>query len=81
MGKTLSSTLRSADVTDGQRQAIAGHKHGTVLNIHNTAHNTKDLKAAVDKADFRSRSAASVITGSRSFSVPIWPERTTSKSR
>lgn len=53
MRKTLSSMLRSADVTDGQRQAIAGHKHGTVLNIHYTAHNTKDLKAAIDKADFK----------------------------
>jgi integrase len=52
MRKTLSSMLRSAEVTDGQRQAIAGHQHGNILNIHYTAHHTKDLKAAVDKADF-----------------------------
>ncbi|MGY3437482.1 MULTISPECIES: site-specific integrase [unclassified Marinovum] len=52
MRKTFSSMLRSADVADGQRQAIAGHKHGSVLNIHYTAHHTRDLKDAVDKADF-----------------------------
>ncbi len=51
--KTLSSILRSEDVNDGQRKAIAGHKHGDVLNVHYTAHNTKDLKAAVDKANFQ----------------------------
>ena len=51
--KTLSSMLRSADVTDGQRQALAGHKAGSILNRHYTAHHTRDLKAAVDKADFK----------------------------
>jgi len=51
--KTLSSMLRSADVSDGQRQALAGHKAGSILNRHYTAHHTKDLKAAVDKADFK----------------------------
>ena len=53
MRKTLSSMLRSADVGDGQRQALAGHKNGSILNRHYTAHHTKDLKSAVDKADFR----------------------------
>ncbi len=52
MRKTFLSMLRSAEVPDGQRQAIAGHKHGNVLNIHYTAHNTGDLKTAADKADF-----------------------------
>jgi len=51
--KTLSSMLRSADVTDGQRQALAGHRAGSILNRHYTAHRTRDLKAAVDKADFK----------------------------
>ncbi|MEY8837453.1 tyrosine-type recombinase/integrase [Cribrihabitans sp. XS_ASV171] len=51
--KTFLSMLRQAKVNDGQRQAIAGHKHGSILNIHYTAHNTRDLKAAVDKADFK----------------------------
>jgi integrase len=51
--KTFSSMLRSAEVQDGQRQAIAGHKHGNILNIHYTAHKTKDLKRAVDLADFK----------------------------
>lgn len=50
--KTLSSMLRSAKVGDGQRQALAGHKSGSTLNRHYTAHYTKDLKAAVDKANF-----------------------------
>ncbi|MBI6630899.1 site-specific integrase [Pontibaca salina] len=53
MRKTLLSMLRSASVSDGQRQAIAGHKHGSILNVHYTAHQTHDLKAAVDKADFK----------------------------
>lgn len=53
MRKTLSSILRGANVTDGQRQAIAGHKSGSILNRHYTAHHTKDLKSAVDKADFK----------------------------
>jgi integrase len=51
--KTFSSMLRSAQVQDGQRQAIAGHKHGNILNIHYTAHKTKDLKRSVDLADFK----------------------------
>ena len=53
MRKTLSSILRSAEVGDGQRQALAGHKSGSILNRHYTAHHTKDLKTAVDKADFK----------------------------
>ncbi|WP_421905010.1 tyrosine-type recombinase/integrase [Mameliella sp.] len=51
--KTFSSMLRAADVNDGQRQAIAGHSHGTVLNIHYTSHNTADLKKAADAADYQ----------------------------
>lgn len=50
--KTLSSMLRAADVNDGERQALAGHKSGSIINLHYTAHNTGKLKAAVDKADF-----------------------------
>jgi hypothetical protein len=53
MRKTLSSMLRRAGVDDGQRQAIAGHKRGTILNRHYTAHHSRDLKHAVDQADFR----------------------------
>lgn len=52
MRKTLSSMLRAADVTDGERQAIAGHKHGSILNRHYTTHYTRKLKDAVDKAEF-----------------------------
>ncbi|MGP6087560.1 tyrosine-type recombinase/integrase [Antarctobacter jejuensis] len=51
--KTFSSMLRAAEVNDGQRQAIAGHSHGTVLNIHYTSHNTADLKKAADAADYQ----------------------------
>ncbi|MFZ3581409.1 DUF6538 domain-containing protein [Loktanella sp. DJP18] len=50
--KTLSSMLRAADVDDGERQALAGHKSGSIINLHYTAHNTRKLKTAVDKADF-----------------------------
>lgn len=50
--KTLSSMLRRAEVMDGQRQALAGHRSGSTLNRHYTAHHTTDLKAAVDKAEF-----------------------------
>ncbi len=53
MRKTLSSMLHLSGVTEGQRQALAGHRRGTVLNRHYTAHNTRHLKAAVDRADFR----------------------------
>ena len=53
MRKTLSSVLRSAGVEEGQRQAIAGHKTGTILNRHYTAHHSRDLKTAVDAADFQ----------------------------
>ncbi|WP_333909698.1 DUF6538 domain-containing protein [Phaeobacter italicus] len=53
MRKTLSSILKRAKVDDGQRQALAGHKNGSILNLHYTAHHTQDLKAAVDKADFK----------------------------
>lgn len=51
--KTLSSMLRSANVTDGQRQALAGHRAGSIINRHYTAHHTRDLKVAVDQADFK----------------------------
>ncbi|MEC8668530.1 MAG: integrase [Pseudomonadota bacterium] len=50
--KTFHSLLRAADVADGQRQAIAGHRTGSIMNIHYTAHRTKELKEAVDKAEF-----------------------------
>jgi integrase len=53
MRKTLSSMLRRAGIEESQRQAIAGHKTGTILNRHYTAHHSRDLKAAVDAADFR----------------------------
>jgi len=53
MRKTLSSMLRRAGIEEGQRQAIAGHKTGTILNRHYTAHHSRDLKAAVDTADFQ----------------------------
>jgi hypothetical protein len=53
MRKTLSSLLRRAGVEEGQRQAIAGHRNGTILNRHYTAHYAKDLKTAVDRADFQ----------------------------
>jgi integrase len=53
MRKTLSSMLRRAGIEESQRQAIAGHKIGTILNRHYTAHHSRDLKAAVDTAGFR----------------------------
>lgn len=53
MRKTLSSMLGAADVQEGQRQAIAGHRNGSILTRHYTAHHTRNLKAAVDKADFQ----------------------------
>ena len=51
--KTFSSALKREDVEEGQRQAIAGHKHGSIINVHYTAHHLSDLKDAVDKADFK----------------------------
>lgn len=51
--KTLNSMLNSANVKDGQRQALAGHRAGSMINRHYTAHHTRDLKDAVDKADFK----------------------------
>lgn len=51
--KTLSSSLNAAQVSEGQRQAIAGHTHGKTINRHYTAFHTRDLKVAIDKADFR----------------------------
>lgn len=51
--KTFSSMLKREMVVDGERQAIAGHKNGNVLNIYYTAHHVQDLKNAVDKANFK----------------------------
>lgn len=51
--KTFSSMLNRAGVAENQRQAIAGHGGGTVLNRHYTAHHTEDLKTAIDRADFK----------------------------
>ncbi|MGV6804162.1 MAG: DUF6538 domain-containing protein [Ruegeria sp.] len=51
--KTFSSMLKREMVVDGERQAIAGHKNGNVLNVFYTAHHVQDLKKAVDKADFK----------------------------
>ncbi len=63
--KTLSSMLHAADVPEGQRQAIAGHKRGTMLNRHYTAHNTRHLKTAVDRADF------GIEIGDSPFGFPV----------
>ncbi|MFT6091328.1 MAG: integrase [Sulfitobacter sp.] len=51
--KTLSSMLDQAGVQENRRQAIAGHRHGTVLNCHYTAHEVEQLKSALDVADFQ----------------------------
>ncbi|SFF05497.1 hypothetical protein SAMN04488523_11630 [Sulfitobacter brevis] len=51
--KTLSSMLDHAGVQENRRQAIAGHRHGTVLNCHYTAHEVEQLKSALDVADFQ----------------------------
>ncbi|WP_241963051.1 integrase [Thalassorhabdomicrobium marinisediminis] len=51
--KTLSSMLDKAGVSEGRRQAIAGHSQGTILNCHYTAHNVEQLKSALDEADFK----------------------------
>ncbi|PSK87552.1 phage integrase family protein [Limimaricola soesokkakensis] len=51
--KTLSSMLHSAGVAENERQAIAGHRRSNVINRCYTAHRTKDLKAAVDRAAFQ----------------------------
>jgi integrase len=51
--KTFSSMLNRESVDDGERQAIAGHRHGSIINVHYTAHHINDLKEAVDKADFK----------------------------
>jgi len=50
---TFSSMLNAASVPEGQRQAIAGHQSGSILNCHYTAHNVGDLKIAMDKANFQ----------------------------
>jgi integrase len=63
MRKTFSSMLHAADVPEGQRQALAGHKRGTMLNRHYTAHNTRHLKTAVDRAEFRLEIAFSAEHG------------------
>jgi integrase len=53
MRKTFSSMLNDKKVPENERQALAGHKRGSVINLHYTAHRTKNLKAAIDKADFQ----------------------------
>jgi integrase len=63
MRKTLSSMLHAAKVPEGERQALAGHKRGTMLNRHYTAHNTRHLKSAVDRAEFRLELAFSAEHG------------------
>ena len=51
--KTFSSILKRENVDDGERQAIAGHRHGSIINVHYTANHINDLKDAIDKADFK----------------------------
>jgi hypothetical protein len=51
--KTLLTMLEKADVEEGRRQAIAGHRQGKIINIHYTAHDVEALKCALDKADFK----------------------------
>ncbi|WP_394181175.1 site-specific integrase [Yoonia maritima] len=50
--KTFHSMLSDCDVSDGERQAIAGHSRQSVINRHYTAFRSKKLKKAVDAADF-----------------------------
>lgn len=51
--KTLSTELSRLNVADGRRQALAGHKGGTIINRHYTAHNAADLKRELDRVDLR----------------------------
>jgi hypothetical protein len=64
--KTFSSMLNRENVDDGERQAIAGHRHGSIINVHYTAHHIKDLKEAVDKADFKLK-----IGRKRQYGFPV----------
>ncbi|MHA6267199.1 site-specific integrase [Aliiroseovarius sp. CAU 1755] len=64
--KTFSSMLNREKVDDGERQAIAGHRHGSIINVHYTAHHIGDLKEAVDKADFKLK-----IGRKRQYGFPV----------
>ena len=56
---TLSTELARLDVADGRRQALAGHKGGTIINRHYTAHHAADLKRELDRVDLCVRVAHS----------------------
>ena len=64
--KTFSSMLKRENVDDGERQAIAGHRHGSIINVHYTANHINDLKDAVDKADFKLN-----VGRKRQFGFPV----------
>lgn len=64
--KTFSSMLKRENVDDGKRQAIAGHRHDSIINVHYTANHINDLKDAVDKVDFKLN-----IGRKRQFGFPV----------
>jgi hypothetical protein len=50
--KTLSTAMNDQLIGDGFRQAILGHKNGTIINRHYTAQKASLLKDCLDQADF-----------------------------
>ncbi|MGI1661042.1 DUF6538 domain-containing protein [Palleronia sp. KMU-117] len=50
--KTLSTAMNDQLIGDGFRQAILGHKNGTIINRHYTAQKAALLKDCLERADF-----------------------------
>ncbi|UWQ20072.1 site-specific integrase [Jannaschia sp. W003] len=50
--KTLQTMLEANDVSEGRRQAIAGHRNGKIINRHYTAFHARSLKGDLDKARY-----------------------------
>lgn len=50
--KTLSTAMNDQMIGDGFRQAILGHKNGTIINRHYAAQKAALLKDCLERADF-----------------------------
>ena len=51
--KTLQSLLDRQGVSEGRRQALAGHRNGATINRHYTAVHMRSLKVDVDRVGYR----------------------------
>ena len=61
--RTYNSRMTAAGVAHADCQALLGHKHGDITNLHYTDRKLKELKAHIDRVDYHLEVAYSAAHG------------------